>query len=279
VSLWFSLAGHLPFEWARYDFMQSALLALLLIGPLCALLGCMVVSNQMAFYSEAMGHAALTGIAVGVIAGLADPTGAMVVFGVVMALAITLVRRVSAVSTDTVIGVTMAFAVALGVVLLSRGGGFARYSRYLVGDMLTITRPELARLGLLALAVLGVWLTLFNNLFLVTVNRSLARSRGIRVGLVEALFAVLVAVVVSLCIPWVGILVINSLLILPAATARNLARGTPQYYALAVAFSLVAGVAGLVCSFYWDTATGATVVLFSAAFFALSLLVRVRRGA
>jgi zinc transport system permease protein len=279
VSLWFSLAGHLPFEWARYDFMQSALLALLLIGPLCALLGCMVVSNQMAFYSEAMGHAALTGIAVGVIAGLADPTGAMVVFGVVMALAITLVRRVSAISTDTVIGVTMAFAVALGVVLLSRGGGFARYSRYLVGDMLTITRPELARLGLLALAVLGVWLTLFNNLFLVTVNRSLARSRGIRVGLVEALFAVLVAVVVSLCIPWVGILVINSLLILPAATARNLARGTPQYYALAVAFSLVAGVAGLVCSFYWDTATGATVVLFSAAFFALSLLVRVRRGA
>jgi len=279
VSLWFCLAGHLPFEWARYDFMQSALLALLLIGPLCALLGCMVVSNQMAFYSEAMGHAALTGIAVGVIAGLADPTGAMVVFGVVMALAITLVRRVSAISTDTVIGVTMAFAVALGVVLLSRGGGFARYSRYLVGDMLTITRPELARLGLLALAVLGVWLTLFNSLFLVTVNRSLARSRGIRVGLVEALFAVLVAVVVSLCIPWVGILVINSLLILPAATARNLARGTPQYYALAVAFSLVAGVAGLVCSFYWDTATGATVVLFSAAFFTLSLLARVRRGA
>ena len=279
MSLWFCLAGHLPFEWARYDFMQSALLALLLIGPLCALLGCMVVSNQMAFYSEAMGHAALTGIAVGVIAGLADPTGAMVVFGVVMALAITLVRRVSAISTDTVIGVTMAFAVALGVVLLSRGGGFARYSRYLVGDMLTITRPELARLGLLALAVLGVWLTLFNSLFLVTVNRSLARSRGIRVGLVEALFAVLVAVVVSLCIPWVGILVINSLLILPAATARNLARGTPQYYALAVAFSLVAGVAGLVCSFYWDTATGATVVLFSAAFFTLSLLARVRRGA
>jgi len=279
VSLWFCLAGHLPCEWARYDFMQSALLALLLIGPLCALLGCMVVSNQMAFYSEAMGHAALTGIAVGAIAGLADPTGAMVVFGVVMALAITLVRRVSAVSTDTVIGVTMAFAVALGVVLLSRGGGFARYSRYLVGDMLTITRPELARLGLLALAVLGVWLTLFNGLFLVTVNRSLARSRGIRVELAEALFAVLVAVVVSLCIPWVGILVINSLLILPAATARNLARGTPQYYALAVAFSLVAGVAGLVCSFYWDTATGATVVLFSAAFFALSLLARVRRGA
>ena len=141
MSLWFCLAGHLPCEWARYDFMQSALLALLLIGPLCALLGCMVVSNQMAFYSEAMGHAALTGIAVGAIAGLADPTGAMVVFGVVMALAITLVRRVSAVSTDTVIGVTMAFAVALGVVLLSRGGGFARYSRYLVGDMLTITRP------------------------------------------------------------------------------------------------------------------------------------------
>jgi zinc transport system permease protein len=276
INAWHVLIGRLPVEWASYAFMQNALLAILLVTPLFALLGCTVINSQMAFFSEAIGHAALTGIAIGVIAGLGNPLGSMIVFAVVLAFGITVLRRHSAASTDTLIGLVMAFAVALGVVLLSRGGGFSRYSRYLIGDVLTITPREIAgAAGLLGL-VLVAWILFFNPVFLTFLNRPLARSRGIPVWIVEGAFAAAVAVAVTVCIPWIGLLVINSLLILPAAAARNIARSTAQYHGIAVAVSLVSGVLGLVASFYAGTATGATIVLVSTAFFIASLLFRRR---
>jgi zinc transport system permease protein len=276
MSLWHTLLLNLPFEWAQYDFMHNALLAVLLVSPLLALLGCLVINNQMAFFSEAMGHSALTGLALGALLGIADPTATIVGFAVVLAVAMVLMRRTSAVPPDTSIALVMAFVVALGVVLLSRGGGFARYSRYLIGDILTITPGELGILAVVSGGVAVMWVFLFNALFFVSLNRSLAASRGFPAGVLEAVFSVLVAVVVSVSIPWVGLLVINSMLILPAATARNLARNTRGYVLGAVAVSLLSGVIGLVCSYYWNTATGATIVLWACGFFALSLVLRRR---
>ena len=277
MTLWHSLLMGLPFEWAHYDFMHLALLAVLLVAPLLALLGCLVVNNQMAFFSEAMGHSALTGLALGALLGIADPAITITGFAVLLALAMFIMRRTSAVPADTSIALVMAFVVALGVVLLSRGGGFAHYSRYLVGDILTITSGEVTTLAWLAGGVVLLWLFLFNAFFFVSLNRSLAASRGIPAALLEAVFSILVAIVVSVSIPWVGLLVINSMLVLPAATSRNLAGNTRDYVLGAVAISLLSGVLGLVCSFYWNTATGATIVLWACAFFALSLALR-RRG-
>ena len=276
MSLWHGLIGALPFEWTQYGFMQDALLAVLLLAPLLALLGCLVINNQMAFFSEAMGHSALTGLALGALLGLADPTVTIVGFAVLLAVGMFLLRRYSALPADTTIALVMAFVVALGVVLLSRGGGFARYSGYLIGDILAVTAAQLGWLAVLSLLVAGLWLVLFNAFFLVSLNRSLAVSRGLPASLLEAVFSVLVAVVVAVSIPWVGLLVINSMLVLPAATARNLARNTRHYVLGSVAASLLAGVAGLVSSYYWNTATGATIVLWSCALFALSLALRRR---
>jgi zinc transport system permease protein len=162
------------------------------------------------------------------------------------------------------------------VVLLSRGGGFAKYSRYLIGDILTITPMDLGGLAVLS-GVAGVlWIFLFNAFFFVSLNRSLASSRGLPTAFLEALFAVLVAVVVSVSIPWVGLLVINSMLILPAATARNLAWNTRRYVVGSVIVSLLSGVLGLVSSYYWNTATGATIVLWACGLFGVSLALRRR---
>jgi len=276
VSLWHSLLMSLPFEWAQYDFMGLALLAVLLVSPVLALLGCLVINNQMAFFSEAMGHSALTGLALGALLGLADPTVTIVGFAVLLALAMFLMRRISAVPTDTSIALVMAFVVALGVVLLSRGGGFAKYSRYLIGDILTITPGELGWLAGLSGVVVCAWVFFFNAFFMVSLNRSLAASRGLPAAVLEAVFSVLVAVVVAMSIPWVGLLVINSMLILPAATARNLARNTRWYVLGAVLVSLLSGFLGLVSSYYWNTATGATIVLWACGFFTVSLVVRKR---
>jgi zinc transport system permease protein len=271
MSAWQSLIGQLPFAWAQYTFMQNALLAVLIATPLFALLGCLVVNNQMAFFSDVIGHASLTGLAIGVLLGLSDPSPVMLLFGALLALAIVLLRRWSAASADTAMGLVMAFALALGVVLLTRGGGFGRYSRFLVGDILTITGPEIGRLLLLAVAVLAVWLLLFNRLLLAGMHRALASSRGVGVWQMETLFAVLVALTVTLCIPWIGLLVINSLLILPAAAARNLARTVREYTRWAVLIGLTAGVAGLISSYYLATATGATIVLYAMVLFVATL--------
>ncbi len=275
-ALWHSLAAHLPFEWAQYAFMRQALLTLLLAAPIFALLGGLVVSHRMAFFSDVMGHAALTGLAIGTLLGLADPGWAMLPFAAILALGIVGLRRWSAASTDTILGLVMSFAVALGLVLLSRGGQFSKYSRYLVGDLLTITPGETMRLAALAVLVLGVWLLLYNRMFLTGLNRSLARSRGVPVWTLECVFATVIALVVTVSIPWVGLLVINSLLLLPAAAARNLARNTAGFAGWAVAASLVSSVAGLILSYRWNTATGATIVLVAMAIFLVTLPFRKR---
>jgi zinc transport system permease protein len=271
MSLWYWLTGLLPFDWLSFAFMKQALLAVILVSYLFGLLGSQVINQQMAFFSDAIGHAALTGIAIGAIMGLADPTWAMVAFAGILALAISWLRRVSLTSADTVIGLFMAFAVALGIVILSRGGGFAKYSGYLVGDILSITPAEIRNLLILILAVTVLWILYFNQLMLISLNPSLARSRGIKVWLIEAMFSLAVAVVVTVSIKWVGLLVINSMLILPAAAARNISGNTRQYVWWSITISLASGMAGLIASYYLSTATGATIVLVSMGIFVITL--------
>lgn len=274
MNLWQAAFNLLPFEWAQFTFMSNAFLALLLVSPLFAFLGCLVINKQMAFFSDAIGHAALTGIAIGVLLGLASPLWAMIFFSLFLAVLVTVMKRYSATSTDTSIGVIVSFAVALGIVLLSRNGGFARYSRFLVGDILSITHSEIAGLFLVILVFLIIWVFSFNSIFMVSINKSLALSRRISIWFTEIVFAAITATAVTVSIPWVGILVINALLILPAAAARNISHSTRAYVWSAVALSTLAGISGLITSYYCATATGATIVLFLVVFFSVSLVVK-----
>ena len=134
-------------EWTDYGFMRLALCAVLLMAPLYGLLGTMVVDGRMSFFSDSLGHSAMTGIALGVLLGLDTPVWAMVAFGVLYALLLVYVKARGAASTDTTLGVFSATGMALGVVLLSRNGGFARYSNYLIGDLLAIEAGDLAAIG------------------------------------------------------------------------------------------------------------------------------------
>lgn len=266
----------LPFDMFRFTFMKHALLALLLIAPLLGLLGTMAVNNRMAYFSDALGHSALTGIAIGVLLGMENQLICMVAFGILMAVVISRVKAAGSSSTDTVISVFSSLAMALGLVILSRGGGFARYSSYLVGDILAITPSDLGLLALTLVAVVVLWIVLFNPLLLTSVNPSLAASRGARVKWVEMAFIIAVAVVVMLSIQWVGILMINALLILPAASARNVARSARQYTLLSLAFSLFSGLVGLVLSYLWDVSAGPMIVLILGCIFAVTYLIKAR---
>lgn len=264
----------LPFTWVQYDFMKNALLAVLLITPLLGMLGTMAVNHNMAFFSDALGHSALTGIALGVILGVDNELISMVAFGILLALIITKVRSAGTASADTVISVFSSAAIALGLVILSIGGGFSKYSSYLIGDILSVTSSEILILAATLVCVTIIWAFIYNKLTLVSINRELAASRGVRVALIENIFVVLVAVVVMLSIKWVGVLLINSMLILPAACARNFSTNSRQYLFSSVGISLVAGLGGVISSFYLNTSAGATIVLISAILFFISYIFR-----
>lgn len=266
----------LPFSWMEYAFMKNALLAILLMTPLFGLLSTMVVSSRMAFFSDSLGHGAFTGIAIGAIAGIFSPITSLVLFSVVFALLITYIKHRTAASADTVIGVFSSTAIAVGLMIMSRGGGFSKFSPLLIGDVLSITPSDLAGLAAVDAVVLIGWILLFNRLLLLSVNSSLARSRGIFIFAVEAAFAVLLAVVVAVSIQWVGILIINALLVLPGAAARNLARSVKEYHAISTVLALLSGLIGLFAAYYLGIAAGAAIVAAASLFFFLSLAFRAR---
>lgn len=255
-------------------FMKNALLALLLLTPLLALIGTMAVNRRMAFFSDALGHSALAGVGLGALLGVEDLTLILLPFGLGFALLISAINRRGGASADTNISVFSSTGIALGLALLSGGGSFGRYSSLLVGDVLAITPKDLFALVVLFVGGVLLWLLLYNKLLLCALNPSLAQSRGIRTVLVENLFVCLVAAAVMLSLRWVGILLINALLILPAAAARNIARSVPQHTLFSVLISVFCGVLGLVLAYQLGTSVGAAVVLCAAFMYALSYVAR-----
>ncbi|EKX94840.1 metal ABC transporter permease [Selenomonas sp. oral taxon 138] len=261
----------LPLAWMEYTFMKNALLAILLMTPLFGLLSTMVVSSRMAFFSDSLGHGAFTGIAIGVLVGIFAPLTSLILFSIAFALLITYIKHRTAASADTVIGVFSSTAIAVGLMIMSHGGGFSKFSPLLIGDILSITPADLAGLLAVDAVVFAGWMLLFNRLLLLSVNASLARSRGVSIFAVEALFAALLAVVVAVSIQWVGILIINALLVLPGAAARNLAGSVKAYHLLSVLIALGAGLVGLFAAYYFGIAAGAAIVAAAALMFFFSL--------
>lgn len=279
MSLWYGFCDLLPLEMLRWEFMQNALLALLFMAPLFGLLSTMVVTGRMSFFSDALGHSAFTGIAIGAIFGMAAPLWAAVIFSVGFALLFSYVKSRSNQAADTLIGVFSSTAVALGIFVATlNGGSFTKYNQYLIGDILSITPEEIGLLALTLVCVLVFWGVCANRLTLTAIHPQLASSRGIPVGLSQTLFVVAIAVVVTLSISSVGLLILNSLLVLPGASARNISRNLRQYHGFSVLFALAAGIGGLSVSYYTGCSAGAAISLILAIIFALTFTLRKRRA-
>ncbi len=281
MEFWYSLVDLLPFAWAENGsmfFMKNALLAILVISPLFGLLSTMVVQAKMSFFSDALGHSAFAGIAIGALCGLSAPTWCAVVLAVVFALLFSLVRHRSNLASDTVIGVFSSTAVALGIFLSTLGGSsFTKFNSLLVGDILSVSPTQIALLAVILLAVILLWIFALNHLTLSAIHPALADSRGVNLLLVDTLFNCTVAVVVTLSMTWVGLLMINSLLILPGAMARNISKSMKQYTLFSVLGAVVAGIAGLMLSYYIGSSTGASITLVLAFLFLVTFAFRKKR--
>ena len=275
MELWYAMCDLLPIEMLRWEFMRNALLAILIMSPLFGILSTMIVTGRMSFFSDALGHSAFTGIAIGCICGLAAPIWAAVIFSVVFSLLFSFVRSRSNQAADTLIGVFSSAAVALGIFVATLGGGsFTKYNKYLIGDILSITAGEIGLLAMVLVAVVVLWVLFSNRLTLTVVHPQLAASRGVSTTLSNTLFSASIAVVVTLTISSVGLLILNSLLVLPGASARNVAKNMRQYHVFSVVFALVAGIGGLVASYFLGSSAGAAISLSLALIFTVSFCFR-----
>lgn len=275
MAFWYSLLERIPFDIFQWDFMKNAFLAVILMAPLFGLCSTMIVTGRMSFFSDALGHSAFTGIAIGCICGVAAPTWVAVIFAVVFALLFSFVRSRSNQAADTLIGVFSSAAVALGIFIATLGGGsFTKYNKYLIGDILSVTPAELGMLTLVLVGVVILWVLCSNRLTLTSIHPQLASSRGIPAKLLQTIFTTAIAVVVTLAISWVGLLILNSLLVLPGAAARNVAKNLRQYHGFSVLFALIAGIGGLCVSYYLGTSAGAAISLALALIFAVCFCFR-----
>ena len=279
MSLWYTLCEMMGAEFLSMNFMKNALLAVIVMAPLFGLLSTMIVTGRMSFFSDALGHSGFTGIAIGVLCGAALPIWWAVGLAVAFALLFSFVRSRSSQSADTIIGVFSSTAVALGIFIATMGGGsFTKFNKYLIGDILSVTPGEIGALALVLLAVAALWVLCSNQLILTAIHPQLASSRGVKTARNETLFTVVIAVVVTLAMSWVGLMVINSLLVLPAASARNVAKNVRQYHLFSVLGALLASVAGLILAYYLGCSAGATIALLLALFFAVTFALRRTRA-
>lgn len=273
-SLYNAIDFLLPFQWLSHTFMKNAFIAILIITPLFGLLSTMVVSNKMSFFADSLGHGAFTGIALGILLGGMDPMWGATLFSVCFAIAITVIKNKGTSSTDTIIGVFSSMSIALGLVLMSFSSSLSKFSSYLVGDLLSISQGQIVLLIFVFIAVITLWVLIFNKLLVTSLNTSLANSRGMNTLLIEIIFTCTIAVIVTITIRWVGLLIINSLLVLPAAAARNISKNVRQYHLFSIFIAIFSGIVGLIISYYLNTVTGATIVLVASVIFFINLLAK-----
>lgn len=257
------IATILPFDFMKYNFMKNAFIAIILISPLFAMMGTLIVNNKMAFFSDALGHSALAGIALGAILGITNINISMIIFAIFFAVLLNVVKNKTTYGADTIISVFSSIAISIGLAILAQSGDFNRYSSYLVGDILSITKEEILYLFIAFVLFIIFWNFCFNKLNAISINQTLAKTKGINVKLYDNLFAVIIAIIVMLSIRWIGILLINSMIILPAASSRNISTNMRNYHGYSILFAIISGIVGLIISYYTNIPTGPMIVIIS----------------
>jgi zinc transport system permease protein len=260
-------------------FMQRALLAALFLGPLCAFLGVFVTARRMAFFSDTISHASLTGVALGFWFGLADPTWVMVLVSLLVALIIMWLREHTDLLSDTIMALLLSSSVAVGVIILSLLKEFrGELHSYLFGEILAIGPQEVWLAGGL-FTVVGAMLFLnLTPLTLLTAHEDTAQVCGVPVRRFNYLSVIVLTFAVALTIRLVGIILTPALIVIPPAAARNVSRNLRQQVLFSIAFGLISSLGGTLLSYQLDVQSGPAIVITSTALFVVSLIVgRARR--
>lgn len=255
--------------------MQRALLVALALGPICGFLGVFVTARRMAFFSDTISHAALTGVAAGFLAGFDEPTVPVLLYCSLVAVAMLWLKERTQLLNDTIMAVLLSTSVAGGVVLLSlQRNRWAELDKFLLGDILSVGWMDVGIAWMVALLVVGILLWRLTPLVLLTTHEDLAHVGGIHVRALNYGFVILLTVAVSLTIRVLGILLVTSLIVLPPAIARSMSRNLRQHIILSFFVGIIGAGGGVMLSYPLNLPTGPTVTLTLGILFVLSLLVR-----
>lgn len=279
VQAW-ATAGYLP-EALAYGFVINALLAGLMIGPVLGGLGTLVVVKRFAFFSEAVGHAALTGVAIGILLGepYTGPYGSLFGYCLLFGLLLNFLRNRTGLSPDTLIGVFLSVSLALGASLLLMLAGKINVhilENVLFGSVLTVSAQDLVVLGIVALLVLALALPLYNRIMLASFTPQLAAVRGVAVKTLDYLFVVLVTLVTVASVKVIGAILVGALLVIPAAAARLVSQSLKGFFFLSVIIATLSTLLGILLPIVFDlpVPSGAAIILVAGACFALAALAR-----
>ena len=261
-----------------YPFLVRGFLSVILLAPLLGGLSHLVVARRMAFFSAALGQAAITGVCVGLLIGepLNAPYGGMFGFSLLSALAMVYAKRRAQLPNDTLIGVFLALTLGLGLCLLvavTRQFNVHQVEAILFGSLLTITDADLLLLVIAACGVTLLLLRYYNDLLLDSLSTHLAAVRGINSAVIEYGFALVLTIAILVSLKMIGALLVEALIIVPAAAARNIATGTRAYLAWSVMVAFIAGAGGLMISTRLLVPTGGAVVLAASLIFFVTLAI------
>jgi zinc transport system permease protein len=273
--------GTLPVAF-QYGFVINALLCALLIGPVLGGVGTMVVTKRMAFFSQAIGNAAMTGVAIGVLLGesYTEPYVSMFGFCVLFGLLLNYTKGRTKLSADTLIGVFLSISLAVGASLLlfvSARVNTHILEAVLFGSVLTVSDIDMNVLLVVTLAIAALGIPLFNRLLLASFNPSLAEVRGVRVQLLEYVFVVMITLLTVACLKIVGAVLVEALLLIPAAAARNLIGSMRGFVFWSMAISTVSCIAGVLIPMQLDLPipSGGAIIMVAASIFVLTTFIRI----
>ena len=264
-----------------YAFVVNGFLCAFVVGPLLGGIGTMVVAKRMAFFSQAVGNAALTGVAIGVILGesYTAPYVSMFSFCVLFGLFLNFSRNRTKMSSDTLIGVFLSISLAIGATALlwvSAKVNTHILDTVMFGSILTVNDTDISVLLIVTLITAVTALPLFNQMLLASLNPSLAHVRGIKVHLLEYVFVLLVTILTVACVKIIGAVLVEALLLIPAAAARNLNRSIRGFVMWSIVFSTVSCLVGIYAPMRWDlpVPSGGAIILTGAVIFLVTMLIR-----
>jgi zinc transport system permease protein len=268
-----------------YPFLVRGFISVILLAPLLGGISHLVVARRMAFFSAALGQAAITGVCVGLLLGepLNAPYGGMFGFCLLSTLAMVYAKRRSKLPPDTLIGVFLALTLGLGLCLLvavTRQFNVHQVEAILFGSLLTVTDADLVLLVIAAIGLVVLLFRHYNDLLLDSLSTPLATVRGINSAYLEYGFAIVLTIAILVSLKVIGALLVEALIVVPAAAARNVATGTRSYLLWSVLVAFVAGAGGLLISTRLLVPTGGAVVLALSLIFFLTLAIgSLRRSA
>lgn len=265
-------------EFLNYSFMQRALAAAAMLSPVCALFGVFVTARKMSFFSDTVGHGALAGVALGCLLGLGNPLVSIIAVSVAIAWLIVIVKDKTELYADTIMAILFSGLIAIAILIFSYLKGFrGELHRYLFGDILSVGETEVILSALILILVGAVFFKYLPAFCLITINEELSHSRGINVKWVNYIFVTSLAVVVALSIRLLGIILVTSWLVIPAAAARNVASNLKQQLFFSAVFGVFSGIFGTIVSYYVDCPSGPCISLICILIFIFTIIWKVAK--